>query len=77
MTSAAGNPGAEAFPSGRRRGGNGTGAGTIRQVYTQKRTVKIKGEEVTREASEEEPAYLIEQDDAEVLKGQSELRKAS
>ncbi|MAN74548.1 MAG: DUF2945 domain-containing protein [Henriciella sp.] len=57
--------------------GNGTGAGTIRQVYTQKRTVKIKGEEVTREASEEEPAYLIEQDDAEVLKGQSELRKAS
>ena len=57
--------------------GNGTGAGTIRQVYTQKRTVKIKGEDVTREASEEEPAYLIEQDDAEVLKGQSELRKAS
>ena len=57
--------------------GNGTGAGTIKQVYTQKRTVKIKGEEVTREASEEEPAYLIEQDDAEVLKGQSELRKAS
>ena len=57
--------------------GTGTGAGTIRQVYTQKRTVKIKGEEVTREASEEEPAYLIEQDDAEVLKGQSELRKAS
>tara|TARA_B100000949_G_scaffold61774_1_gene54831 strand:+ start:110 stop:334 length:225 start_codon:yes stop_codon:yes gene_type:complete len=57
--------------------GNGTGSGTIKQVYTQKRTVKIKGEEVTREASEEEPAYLIEQDDAEVLKGQSELRKAS
>lgn len=57
--------------------GNGTGAGTIKQVYTQKRTVKIKGEEVTREASEEEPAYLIEQDDAEVLKGHSELRKGS
>ena len=57
--------------------GNGSGSGTIKQVYTQKRTVKIKGEEVTREASEEEPAYLIEQNDAEVLKGHSELRRGS
>ena len=57
--------------------GKGSASGKIKQVYTQKRTVKIKGEEVTREASEEEPAYLIEQDDAEVLKGHSELRRGS
>ena len=57
--------------------GNGTGAGTIKQVYTQKRTVKITLEELIREASEEVSAYLIVQDDAEVLKGHSELRKGS
>lgn len=57
--------------------GNGTGSGTIKQVYTQKRTVTIKGSEITRDASEDEPAYLIEQDDSEVLKSHSEVRKAS
>ncbi|MFP7571154.1 DUF2945 domain-containing protein [Marivita sp. S2033] len=54
--------------------GNGTGSGTVTKVYTQKITKKIKGSEVTRDASEDEPAYLIEQDDGdEVLKSQSEL----
>ncbi len=57
--------------------GNGTATGTIVKVYTQKITLKIKGSEVTRDASEDAPAYKIEQDDGdEVLKSGSELRKA-
>ncbi|HIG23626.1 MAG TPA: DUF2945 domain-containing protein [Henriciella marina] len=57
--------------------GNGTGSGKIKSVYTQKRTVKIKGEDITRDASKDEPAYLIETGDSEVLKSHSEVRKAS
>ena len=57
--------------------GNGTGTGKVAKVYTQKITLKIKGTEVTRDASEDEPAYRIEQDDGdEVLKSHSELRKS-
>ena len=38
----------------------------------------IKGSKVSREASKDDPAYLIEQEDGdEVLKSHSELRKAS
>ncbi|PHP28369.1 DUF2945 domain-containing protein [Limimaricola cinnabarinus] len=56
---------------------NGTGTGKVTKVYTQKITRKIKGSEITRNASEEEPAYLIEQEDGdEVLKSGSELSKA-
>lgn len=56
--------------------GNGTGSGEITHVYTQKITKTIKGNEVTREASDEEPAYLIKQDDGdEVLKSHSEVTK--
>ena len=55
---------------------NGTGTGKVTKVYTQKITRKIKGSEITRNASEEEPAYLIEQEDGdEVLKSGSELSK--
>ncbi|WP_324752829.1 DUF2945 domain-containing protein [Roseovarius sp. Pro17] len=58
--------------------GNGTGTGEIAKVYTQKITLKIKGTEVTRDASADEPAYRIQQQDGdEVLKSHSELRKAS
>ena len=56
--------------------GNGSASGTIKQIYTQKRTVKIKGKEIPRDASEDEPAYLIEHEDSEVLKSHSEVRKA-
>ncbi|SEK76090.1 Protein of unknown function [Roseovarius nanhaiticus] len=57
--------------------GNGTGTGKVTKVYTQKITLKIDGAEVTRDASEDEPAYRIEQDDGdEVLKSHSELRKS-
>ncbi|MCP1167429.1 hypervirulence associated TUDOR domain-containing protein [Limimaricola litoreus] len=55
---------------------NGTGTGKVTKVYTRKITRKIKGSEITRNASEEEPAYLIEQEDGdEVLKSGSELSK--
>ena len=58
--------------------GNGTGRGKITKKYTQKITRKISGSEITRNASEDEPAYLIEQDDGdEVLKSGSEISKAS
>ena len=57
--------------------GNGTGTGKIVKKYTQKITLKLQGSEVTRKASDDEPAYKIEQDDgSEVLKSGSELRKA-
>ncbi len=57
--------------------GNGTGTGTITKRYTQKITRTLQGSEVTRNASEDEPAYLIEQDDGdEVLKSSTELLKA-
>ena len=57
--------------------GNGTATGEVVKKYTQKITLNIKGSEVTRDASEDEPAYKIEQDDGdEVLKSGSELSKA-
>ncbi|GGB65674.1 hypothetical protein GCM10007424_02010 [Flavobacterium suaedae] len=56
--------------------GNGTGTGKIKKVYTQKITKTIKDTEVTRNASEDSPAYLIEQEDGDkVLKGHDELKK--
>ena len=57
--------------------GNGTGTGTIKKVYTQKRTLKIDGTEVTKDASEDSPSYRIEQEDGdEVFKSHSEVKKA-
>ena len=56
--------------------GNGTATGTIEKVYTRKTTRKIDGNEVTREASDDEPAYYIKQEDGgEVLKSHSEVAK--
>ena len=58
--------------------GNGTAQATVKQKYTQKRTLKIDGSEVTRDADDDNPAYRLEQDDgSEVLKSDSELKKAS
>jgi len=57
--------------------GEGTAKGEIKKVYTQKITRKIKGNEVTREADDDCPAYYIEQsDDGEALKSHSEVKKA-
>lgn len=57
--------------------GSGTGTGKITEVFTDKVTRTIKGSEITRNASEDEPAYLIEQEDGDkVLKSHSEVSKA-
>ena len=54
--------------------GSGTGTGTIVERFTESVTKTIKGNEVARNATEEDPAYLIEQDDGDVvLKSSSEL----
>ncbi|QUJ76695.1 DUF2945 domain-containing protein [Sulfitobacter albidus] len=57
--------------------GNGTGTGEVQKTYTQKITRKIKGSEVTRDGSDDDPALFIEQEDGdEVLKLSSEVRAA-
>ncbi|WP_108260282.1 hypervirulence associated TUDOR domain-containing protein [Mangrovicoccus ximenensis] len=54
--------------------GQGTGAGQVLQRFTEDVTREIKGTEVRRRATEEEPAFLIEQEDGDrVLKSASEL----
>ncbi len=56
--------------------GSGHASGTVRERFTDKVTRTIKGSEITRNASNDEPAYLIEQDDGdEVLKSGSEIEK--
>ena len=56
--------------------GDGTARGTIEKIYTRKVTRKIKGTEVTRKASKDEPAYAIRQKDGDlVLKSHSEVTK--
>ena len=56
--------------------GKGKAEGKIKQEFDKAVTKKIKGTEVKRNASKEEPAYLIQQDNGnEVLKSESELKK--
>ena len=58
--------------------GNGTGTGKVTETFTSKVTRTIDGTEVTRDASEDEPAYMVEQEDGgRALKSGSELSKAS
>ncbi|MCC1493878.1 DUF2945 domain-containing protein [Cognatishimia sp. F0-27] len=55
--------------------GTGTASGTIKQIYKNDVSKTIKGNTVKRHASDDEPAYLIEQDDDDrVLKSASEVR---
>lgn len=57
--------------------GNGEGEGKITERFTDDVTRTLKGSEVTRKASEDEPAFLIEQEDGdEVLKSVTELDAA-
>ena len=54
--------------------GEGTASGTVTERFTDDVTRTIDGTEVSRNASDEEPAYLIEQSDGQrVLKSASEL----
>ena len=57
--------------------GSGHASGTVRERFTEQVTRTIKGSEISRNASTDEPAYLIEQEDGdEVLKSGSEIEKA-
>ena len=54
--------------------GNGYGAGRVTEKFEDDVERTIKGTSVKRQATSEEPAFLIEQDDAdEVLKSLSEI----
>jgi len=56
---------------------NGTGTGKVVTRYTRKITLSIKGTDVTRNASDDEPAFRIRQDDGdEVLKSITEIETA-
>lgn len=58
--------------------GQGTADGKVEKIYTEKISCEISGSTITRNASKEEPAYLIVQDDGQkVLKSQSEIEKAA
>lgn len=57
--------------------GDGTAKGQIQERFEREVTRTLKGNEVTRDGSEDNPAYLIKQDDGdEVLKLGSELEAA-
>ncbi|KLU05996.1 hypothetical protein RISK_001847 [Rhodopirellula islandica] len=57
--------------------GSGTAKGQIKESHKEKVTKTIKGNEVTRNASDETPAYFIEQEDGDhVLKSETELEDA-
>ena len=55
--------------------GSGTAKGQIKDRFEREVTRTLKGSEVTRDGSEDNPAYLIRQEDGdEVLKLGSELQ---
>jgi hypothetical protein len=68
------------MPSTPKSSGSGAaepGQGKVRKVFPERVSPTIKGSEITRNATEDDPAYLIEQDDGHrVLKSHSELREA-
>lgn len=56
--------------------GSGTATGKIEERFEEDVTRKIKGSEITRHGTKDDPAYLIKQDDGDkVLKLGSELSK--
>ena len=56
--------------------GNGMGKGQIKERFEREVTRTLQGSEVTKNGDEDNPAYLIRQDDGdEVLKRGSELEE--
>ena len=56
--------------------GQGTAEGKVTEIHREEITRKIDGSEVTREGTQDNPAYLIEQEDGtKVLKLRSELNE--
>ena len=59
-------------------GAAGWGRGEVAERFTKDVTRTIKGTEVSRKATSDSPAYLIEQEDGDrVLKSHSEIEKDS
>lgn len=57
--------------------GEGTGTARVQEIFNERVTRTISGAEVTRNATEDEPAYLLQQEDgSRVLKSASELEPA-
>lgn len=57
--------------------GNGTAEGKVEETYTSKTTKTIKGNEVTRNGSDDDKALYIKQEDGDyVLKSESEVERA-
>lgn len=57
--------------------GSGEASGKVQESFSSRVTRTIKGNEVTRDASSDNPAYLIEQEDGDrVLKSHSELSES-
>lgn len=55
--------------------GNGTGCGQIKERFEREVTRTLQGSEITKDGTEDNPAYLIKQEDGdEVLKRGSELK---
>ena len=56
--------------------GNGKGKGQVKERFEREVTRTLQGSEVTKDGDEDNPAYLIKQEDGdEVLKRGSELRR--
>lgn len=56
--------------------GDSTADGDVVESFTERVSKTTKGTEVTRNADDENPAYLIEQSDgSQVLKSHSELKR--
>ncbi len=57
--------------------GNGQATGEIQSIFEESTTRKIKGSEITRNGSKDDPALYIKQDDGDaVLKLASEVEAA-
>ncbi len=57
--------------------GSGDAEGKVSEVFREKVTRTIAGSEITKNGSDEQPAYLIEQDDgSRVLKLSTEVKRA-
>lgn len=56
--------------------GRGTAEGKVKEIHRETINRKIDGSEITRKGTQDNPAYLIEQEDGtEVLKLRSELNE--
>ncbi len=56
--------------------GNGSAEGKVTEVHHEKVTRKTKGSEVTRNGTDDDPAYVIEQADGTILvKSKSEVEE--